>query len=288
MFFSNNDTKPISLNLSLFAIQSLGVIILITVIGFIAFFAKYIEMNTYMNELHALRKSNHEKNMQIENLVQQTESILEDLKSVQEFQGKVSEITNLGLDEPEKQTKKTLYTSNRGATTLDRAQTSLVFLNNSLSTNQDKMEGMVDEIIAEQKRQRELEIRLSHTPSIWPARGRVTSPFGYRRNPVTGARQHHSGVDIANSAGTPIIATANGTVASASYSGGYGNLIVIEHGYGYSTYYAHLSRIAVRPGQNVTRGQVIGYMGRTGRATGNHLHYEVRVRGTPVNPANFY
>ncbi|WP_350345055.1 peptidoglycan DD-metalloendopeptidase family protein [Proteinivorax tanatarense] len=289
LFFQNNITKPLKIDLSLIAIQCIGIIILIVLIGFIAFFAKYIEMAAYMNELHHLRTVNYDKNIEIERLVQQTETILDELESVNEFKTQVNQYSNIELEQQKKQKQdSTLYTESRGATLIDRAHSSLVFLNNSLSSNQEIMENMVDDIKEEQRRQQEIEKRLAHTPSIRPTTGRVTSPFGYRRNPVTGGRQHHTGVDLANSAGTPILATANGVVASASYAGAYGNLIIIDHGYGYSTYYAHLSRISVRPGQTVGKGEVIGFMGRTGRATGNHLHYEVRVNGSPVNPASYY
>ena len=105
--------------------------------------------------------------------------------------------------------------------------------------------------------------RLAATPSIWPTRGRLTSSFGMRRNPFGGGRQFHYGVDIANSYGTPVYATASGQISQAGYRRGYGNLIIIRHGYGFSTYYAHLSRFAVSSVRWVSRGQVIGYMGRS-------------------------
>lgn len=129
---------------------------------------------------------------------------------------------------------------------------------------------------------------LDHTPTIRPARGFISSGFGLRRDPFTGYIAFHRGVDIVNRVGTPIYAPADGVVKYYRYIRHYGNLLVINHGYGITTYYAHLQRSFVRPGERVKRGQKIALMGRTGRVTGPHLHYEVRINGTPVNPINYF
>ncbi len=122
------------------------------------------------------------------------------------------------------------------------------------------------------------------TPSIWPARGWLSASFGYRRDPFTGERAFHSALDISTREGQPIYATAAGRVASASRSGAYGNLVVIEHGFRLTTRYGHLLKFAVRSGDTVQRGDVVGYVGETGRATGTHVHYEVWADGRPMNP----
>lgn len=124
----------------------------------------------------------------------------------------------------------------------------------------------------------------SATPSIWPIAGWLSSSFGNRRDPFTGGRDFHPGLDIAADHGEAVIAPADGEVAAASYHGDYGNLVVIDHGFGITTRYAHLSRYAVRPGQTVERGQTIGYVGSTGRSTNSHLHYEVLVNGQLTDP----
>lgn len=128
---------------------------------------------------------------------------------------------------------------------------------------------------------------LRSTPSILPARGWFTSTFGYRINPVTGAAVLHAGLDIASNPGTPIHAPADGVVAYAGYDAGYGKLISIDHGYGVVTRYGHNSQIFVVVGQKVKRGDVIGAVGMTGRTTGPHLHYEVRLNDVPVDPMNY-
>jgi len=122
------------------------------------------------------------------------------------------------------------------------------------------------------------------TPSIWPAQGWLTSRMGSRQDPLTGGEDFHAGLDIAGEKGQPIYATAAGTVTQAGYQGAYGNLVVVDHGFGLETKYGHLSSFTVKPGQNVKRGDVIGRLGATGRATGYHLHYEVRANGRLLNP----
>jgi murein DD-endopeptidase MepM/ murein hydrolase activator NlpD len=129
---------------------------------------------------------------------------------------------------------------------------------------------------------------LADAPSLWPLEGRVTSSFGERQDPINGEGAFHSGIDIAAAYGSPVRATADGEVAEANMNGGgYGREIVLDHGHDLQTVYGHLSAIAVVPGQRVMRGQVIGYEGQSGRATGPHLHYEVRVHHVPVNPYKY-
>ena len=122
------------------------------------------------------------------------------------------------------------------------------------------------------------------TPSIWPAHGWLTGTFGGRSDPFTGEPGYHQGLDISTDRGQPVFATADGAVDAASYTGDYGNLIVLTHGFGLVTRYGHLSGFAVKPGQAVKRGAVIGYVGATGRATGAHLHYEILANGKLINP----
>lgn len=122
------------------------------------------------------------------------------------------------------------------------------------------------------------------TPSIWPAHGWLSGTFGGRADPFTGERGFHAGLDISLDKGSPIYATADATVESAEYSGAYGNLVVLQHGFGLSTRYGHLSKSNVKAGQTVRRGDVIGLAGSTGRSTGSHVHYEIRVNDRVMNP----
>ncbi len=126
-------------------------------------------------------------------------------------------------------------------------------------------------------------------PSIWPVIGPITSSFGQREDPVlgNGEGEFHKGIDIGAPNGTPIIATADGVVRSAEMANGYGREVIIDHGHGVATLFGHMSGFAVMSGQSVRRGQVIGYVGHSGRTTGAHLHYEVRIGNTPINPHKF-
>jgi murein DD-endopeptidase MepM/ murein hydrolase activator NlpD len=122
------------------------------------------------------------------------------------------------------------------------------------------------------------------TPSIWPAHGWLTGTFGGRSDPFTGEAGFHQGLDIATPKGQPVYATADGIVETAAYTGDYGNLIVLKHDFGLSTRYGHLSAFNVAPGASVKRGDVIGYVGSTGRSTGAHVHYEILANGKLINP----
>jgi murein DD-endopeptidase MepM/ murein hydrolase activator NlpD len=124
----------------------------------------------------------------------------------------------------------------------------------------------------------------SATPSIWPTRGGLTGFFGGRSDPFTGEPAYHQGIDISTEKGQAVYATADGVVETASYSGDYGNLVVVNHAFGLSTRFGHLSAFGVKPGQSVKRGDIVGYVGSTGRSTGAHLHYEILVNGRLINP----
>ena len=126
-----------------------------------------------------------------------------------------------------------------------------------------------------------------HTPSIWPTQGYISSRFGWRIHPIRRTPEFHKGLDIANLPGTPVYATADGVVDYAGRMGGYGRYVSIDHGYGFKTKYGHLRGILVKVGQKVKRGDLIATMGRSGLATGPHLHYEVRVLNKPVNPLGY-
>ncbi|MGC1371422.1 MAG: M23 family metallopeptidase [Candidatus Sulfotelmatobacter sp.] len=129
--------------------------------------------------------------------------------------------------------------------------------------------------------------RANSAPNLWPVDGQITASFGERIDPFNGEGAFHSGVDIGTSYGQPVIAPADGVVTFADFLGGYGKAIMLDHGHGISTRYGHLSGFAVTMGEEVHRGDVIGYVGTSGRSTGPHLHYEVRINDTPVNPYKY-
>jgi murein DD-endopeptidase MepM/ murein hydrolase activator NlpD len=153
-----------------------------------------------------------------------------------------------------------------------------------LSAEATRQEQSLQELQAYFQDQKSL---LASTPSIWPARGWVTSDFGSRLDPYTADRVMHGGLDIAAPVGREVYAPADGTVVFAGVEGAYGNVVVIDHGYGIKTRFAHLASMRVKAGERVKRGAHIAGIGNTGRSTGPHLHYEVRVNGVSQNPRKF-
>lgn len=131
------------------------------------------------------------------------------------------------------------------------------------------------------------DLELNHTPTIWPVYGKITSGFGRRFHPITRKWSRHTGVDLSARMHTRVRVTADGVVEYAGYNGGYGWCVIVNHGYGYKTLYAHNSKLLVKRGQKVRKGEIITYSGSSGQSTGPHLHYEVWRNGSRVNPVNY-
>lgn len=153
-------------------------------------------------------------------------------------------------------------------------------VNHASAAQQKSLETLLDSL----KDKRNL---LASTPSLRPTIGWISSDFGYRVSPFTGRREFHKGLDIANREGTPIIAPADGLITYAAEKWLIGNMITIEHGFGIVTNYGHIHKLLKKSGERVKRGEIIALMGNTGRSTGPHVHYEVRLNGVPVNPTNY-
>ena len=154
----------------------------------------------------------------------------------------------------------------------------------NLESEISAQKGEKAELLGLLNRQRSI---LTCTPSVWPTKGWVSSGFGYRISPFTGERELHRGLDICSRKGSAILAPADGVVSYVDWDPGYGKTVIIQHGYGLSTVYAHLDKIFVKKGQAVNRHQEIAQVGDSGRTTGAHLHYEVHLNGVPVNPLRY-
>ncbi len=154
-----------------------------------------------------------------------------------------------------------------------------------------KEDAAIQDLIGETATPVDTAINTPTTPSElgfqWPIEGRVSSEYGYRVHPIYGTRRLHAGLDVAAPAGTPIASSADGVVIFSGTQGGYGQTVIVDHGGGITTLYAHMSRLGSSNGQQVSRGEVIGYVGTTGSSTGNHLHFEVRVNGGPADPRGY-
>ncbi len=162
--------------------------------------------------------------------------------------------------------------------------TSLASPEDTFGVLRDLLQGLESRLRFVRRDVERREALASATPSIWPTHGWLTGTFGGRSDPFTGQPGFHEGLDISADKGTPVFATADGTVESAAYNGDYGNLVVVRHGFGLSTRYGHLSRFSVSAGRHVKRGDILGYVGSTGRSTGSHLHYEILANGQLINP----
>lgn len=285
MVVPNDGGRPLQIKTNLFMVH-----LLVLGVGLVLGWAAYVISKDVNYQLEAIQARNFKANMQ---------EILGEMGSNREMLSRMAQLDS--------QFRKLLKLGNRkqilsysgvgGPTEEDSARFDAILqkknddlMNKVTATLKDDnqkaslQEASFKEISAFLDKQRSI---LAATPSIWPVKGWITSGFGKRASPLTGEPGRHYGVDIANEVGSPIRVTADGIVTYAGWETGYGRVVVVEHGYGYSTRYGHCSRIEVKVGQSVRRGDVMGYMGSTGRSTGSHCHYEVRIHGVPVDPEKY-
>ncbi|MDX6692837.1 MAG: hypothetical protein QOF02_440 [Blastocatellia bacterium] len=240
---------------------ALGIVVLGTALyGFYGLTQHLIHLRIE-RENQALRAENEKQRQQLSNLNHRVEA-------VEESSRRLAEIS--GVEQEEQQQEVNTHGAGGPALPLDEA-----------TALEHKTVQLEQELSAYEVALRERAM----TPSIWPVTGELTDGFGGRRNPFGGySSEFHTGQDIATLTGTPVAAAANGTVIFAGCQNGYGQLVIIDHGDGLTTRYGHLSRIEATLGQSISRGDVLGRVGSTGRSTGPHLHYEIRVNDKPVDP----
>lgn len=246
---------------------------------------EWLDSRQLGEELAAAQRMAEEQRRQTVNLAGRITAVSRDLLRIQRFDSKLRLMMNMEKDPAEV-----------GDGPGDFSRTYLPLHRQELAARkmQDFLGRLSEATQLEEVRQQDLlrALRdnrgiLAAMPSIWPVTGFVSSSFGGRTSPFSRGGQFHKGLDISNRMGTPIVAPAEGTVTMAGRDGAYGNSVEINHGGGIVTKYAHLQRATVKPGQWVRRGEVIGHIGMTGRTTGPHLHYEVRLNGVPVNPMRY-
>ncbi|MFA5321904.1 MAG: M23 family metallopeptidase [Smithella sp.] len=240
-------------------------------------------------ELARLRAQTKEQTLQIHDMAMQVDEFSDRMEELRQVDKKIRVLAYetsknkklvLGIGGPDSETKiKDL---------LDKENDQLIagMRKNigKLNEDADAREKSFDELLGFLHEQKSI---LASTPSLWPVQGWVTSEFGRRNSPFRSGVEFHRGLDISTRFGKEIIAPADGLVVSSGYEPQDGNFIKIDHGHGFSTAYLHLSRMAVKPGARVKRGQTIAYIGDTGRSTGPHLHYAVLVNNIPVNPRRY-
>lgn len=246
---------------------------------------EWLENRHLEEELADARRVAEEQRRQTVNLAERITAVSRDLLRIQRFDSKLRLMMNMEKDPTEV-----------GDGPGDFSRTYLPLHRQELAARkmQDFLSSLSEATRLEEVRQQDLlralrenRSTLASMPSIWPVTGFVSSSFGGRTSPFGRGGQFHKGLDISNRIGTPVVAPAEGTVIMSARDGAYGNSVEIDHGGGIVTKYAHLQRATVKPGQWVRRGEVIGHVGMTGRTTGPHLHYEVRLNGVPVNPMRY-
>lgn len=244
-----------------------------------------------IDRLTTLESVNIQQRIEIDTLREKTSEIEEKLKSITLLQETVKDL--VGIKDSQNDSK-TTGSATRGGSLLSSRY--LVDNNIDFDESQD-FESQIDELsqLLDQSTEElsslieDVEKRLKYLdakPNLMPTTGRISSGFGNRRNPFGKGIEFHAGLDIANSSGTKVMAAGSGVVTFAAYNGGYGRVIIINHGYGYQSVYAHNRKLLVKVGEQVDKGQVIAEMGSTGRSTGPHLHFEVRLNGKAINPNN--
>ncbi|HUR82466.1 MAG TPA: peptidoglycan DD-metalloendopeptidase family protein [Thermoanaerobaculia bacterium] len=242
------------------------------------FSVQYFTSLSQTHELSKLRRENRELQTANEQFGKSVESLRTQLHTVEDRTRKLAIIAGITtLDEASQGGSGGVRTDELQASPYRDDVDKMSFRSDRLNKDLSQLE---ERFVAQSR-------MLSSTPSIAPVRGILTDGFGGRSDPFTHEAGNHNAIDISSAIGQPVRSPADGIVVKAEWASGYGNVIYVSHGYGYSTRYGHLSAFNVRPGARVKRGEILGYVGSTGRSTGPHLHYEVRVNNNPVNPLEY-
>jgi len=269
-------------------LTALASLVAVGIMAFAFFLYQYVSLNLRMLEVRQLRQEVGDRSVLAAKITQ----LEGDLSRLREFDQKLRVVAGLDQgaeDRPD--------FAQGGAGTLSRTA-----LMDTVQHEAGRLADLVSrdievlgrEITSRERSFRELKTLLDEkrsvlasTPTIWPVKGLITAGYGYRQSPFTGAREMHEGLDVAEPYGSAILATADGIVSFAGPLAAFGNVVFINHGHGFTTFYAHSSKIKVKEGQSVKRGDVVAYVGTTGRTTGPHVHYEVQVNGLTVNPMKY-
>jgi murein DD-endopeptidase MepM/ murein hydrolase activator NlpD len=268
----------------------LVVVLFIAAVGMAAYwFHQYQVLSSELPDLEALQEQTRRQEAQIAAFAERLADFQHQMAKLKSFNHRLRVMANLA--KPDNRGEFFGVGGPEAASSGPGVKLSNTLGERRLMAMQRDLDRLAREVEIEREIQRELakflrerKSVLASTPSVWPVRGWVTSGYGWRISPFTGKRQFHPGLDISTRWGTPIKAPAAGVVTFAGREGGYGLMVVINHGHGLVTRYAHMSKILVKPGQQVKRGDIIGKVGSTGRSSGPHLHYEVLMAGVPTNP----
>jgi murein DD-endopeptidase MepM/ murein hydrolase activator NlpD len=247
-------------------------------VGLFSFFAyNYYSLTLDRTELQRLRVENAQQRQDLQRLVLDLHEVQIEMNALAETDARVRQLANIDADPLGLPVAIGGLPEDTGSEAVGDIQRQINKLQVEIELRRQSQED-VRNLLNDQ-------VSLSRaTPKGWPTKGWVTSYFGPRKSPFTGRRVMHEGLDIAANTGTPVIATADGIVTRVGYSTGYGKEVVIDHGYGYRTIFGHNSKILVKSGQRIKRGDRVALVGNTGQSTGPHLHYELRMNGVPIDP----
>jgi murein DD-endopeptidase MepM/ murein hydrolase activator NlpD len=250
-------------------------------LGLAGLITDYVLTNLDQNELERLQVENLSQREELHRLVVKLEDLRQEIVVLAQNDAKVRVMAKLSAPKSD-----SMVGVGGPATQED--------VNREFSVIQQRIDEVRRQIDLRRESQEEIQGILNDQRSLlaakpvgWPVKGWLTSSFGMRRDPFNGRRKMHEGLDIAARTGTSVTATADGIVSSVKTEPGYGKVVILDHGYGYRTIYGHNSRYYVKVGQRVRRGERIAAVGNTGRSTGSHVHYEIRLNGVPVNPAKY-
>ena len=291
LIFAQKTAKTRQLRVSKKTFKIVAYLFTVPLLFTIFFFCDYIQVKKKDFELNQLHQETQAQKSQIQFYSSRIEDLEKQISKLKDFDKKIRIFANLergqetppsmGMGGPSpsdireklkaEKDEKGLILQMRGD--IERLQIEAISLEESLPK--------LEKLLQSKK------MMLDQTPSVWPVMGWVTSGFGFRTDPFTGLTQMHEGLDISNQAGTTVIAPADGIVSDIANDGVYGKVLVLSHGFGMTTRYAHLNKVLVRIGQNVKRRDKIAEVGMSGKTTGPHLHYEVRVNGIPANPTGY-
>lgn len=264
-------------------VLTLGIVTVVATAGFFHYQYTLQKAQTDMDELQKLRSVNVAQEIQLNQLAKNTAVLQEEMNKLNQLDAEVRRLLNKeelpGVSRSGVNRLSPQHSGEGGVAVKPKPEE----LNNLVKDMQVSVKVRGESLANLRGSLIERNIRASATPSIWPADGTVTSRFGWR----WGGSDWHPGIDIAADSGTPIMSAADGVVTASGWNGGYGRQVVVSHGYGITTSYAHNSENAVVVGQKVKKGQLVAYMGSSGFSTGPHVHYEIKVNGTAVNPAGF-
>lgn len=283
-------STPRKFHISKTVLTSLAAVAAVAIVVLAFFLYEYVNVNVRLLELKQLRLEAGERSF----LAERVGQLEGELARLRDLDRRLRAVVGLETAEGE---PPSAPSAQGGADTVSRT-----VLFDALKQRTGRMVDWVnrdisalgEEINSRERSLRELKVFieekasvLAATPTILPVKGLITADYGYRKSPFTGQRELHEGLDIAAPYGSPIVATADGIVSFAGPLAGYGNVVFVDHGHGFSTFYAHCSSYRVREAQRVRRGEVIAFVGTTGRTTGPHVHYEVHVNGVISNPMKY-